>query len=54
MIHVHRYKAGGPTTIDYEKMGMNNLCDRSKKATLRGVPALAVYGPGDRDIKQSM
>ena len=40
------YKAGGPTTTDYEKMSMNNLCDRSKKATLRGVPAIAVQGPG--------
>ena len=40
------YKAGGPTTTDYEKMGMHALCDRSKKATLRGVPALAVQGPG--------
>ena len=40
------YKAGGPTTTDYEKMGMHALCDRSKKATLRGVPAIAVQGPG--------
>ena len=44
------YKAGGPTTIDYEKMGMNNLCDRSKKATLRGVPEIAVYGPGNINV----
>jgi hypothetical protein len=40
------YKAGGPTTTDYEKMGMGSLCDRSKKATVRGVPAIAVQGPG--------
>eukprot|EP00605_Chrysophyceae_sp_TOSAG23-4_P000114 GSChrysophyteH1.ASY1.ANO1.124.1 assembled CDS len=40
------YKAGGPTITDYEKQGMSNLCDRTKRATVRGVPELAVYGPG--------
>jgi hypothetical protein len=40
------YKAGGPTIVDYEKMSMNQICDRSKKATIRGVPAIAVEGPG--------
>ena len=40
------YKAGGPTVIDYEKMSLNQICDRSKRATLRGVPAIAVEGPG--------
>ena len=44
------YKAGGPTTIDYEKQSMNQLCDRSKRATVRGVPELAVYGPGGINV----
>ena len=44
------YKAGGPTTADYGNMGMDNLCDRTKKATLRGVPELSVYGPGNINV----
>jgi hypothetical protein len=44
------YKAGGPTTIDYEKQGMDKLCDRTKRATIRGVPELAVYGPGGINV----
>jgi len=47
------YKAGGPTTVDYEKMGMNQLCDRTKKATLRGTPTYAVHGIMDRDLRPS-
>ena len=44
------YKAGGPTVIDYEKQGMSVLCDRTKRATLRGVPEIAVYGPGGINV----
>ena len=44
------YKAGGPTTIDYEKQTMDKLCDRTKRATVRGVPELAVYGPGGINV----
>jgi len=44
------YKAGGPTVIDYEKQSMNTLCDRSKRATVRGIPELAVYGPGGINV----
>ncbi len=47
------YKAGGPTTIDYEKMAMSQLCDRSKKASVRGTPNLMVHGPGDRYAQPS-
>ena len=44
------YKAGGPTTVDYEKQGMDLLCDRTKRATIRGVPEVAVYGPGGINV----
>ena len=40
------YKEGGPTNVDREKMTMSDLCDRFKKATVRGTPLHVVMGPG--------
>jgi len=40
------YKEGGPTNVDREKMTMSDLCDRFKKATVRGTPLHVAMGPG--------
>jgi len=40
------YKQGGPTMVDREKMTMEQLTDRFKKATVRGTPLHVALGPG--------
>jgi len=39
-------KQGGPTMVDREKMTMEQLTDRFKKATVRGTPLHVALGPG--------
>jgi len=47
------YREGGPTMIDREKMTMSDLCDRFKKATVRGTPLHVAHGPGIHQILNS-